>query len=213
MTMAARARRRALMLLALAAVGLQAAVACATEETTYSGAAHAPKVAVIGDSITWMSADAIHDTLDPSYAVEITGVVGATARLQVHGTDIPEFHQAAATEPDIVIINLGTNDTDESAEDILDDLSRARALFPSAACYVPVTLTTHGVGTFRSSSKAALYVNQVLPREHLADWASAVDAHPSLVGPDGVHPTGDGSVALAALYKSAADSCAPPASR
>jgi lysophospholipase L1-like esterase len=207
MVMAVRARRRALLVLALGAMVATSATGCAIEETTYTGAPRAPKVAVIGDSITWMSTDAIHDALDPSYAVEITGVVGATSRLQVHGTDIPEFREAATTNPDIVIINLGTNDGDAPAEDVLDDLNRARALFPSAACYVPVTLTTHGVGTFEPSSEAAVYVNQVLPRAHLADWASAVDAKPSLVGPDGVHPTGDGSVVLADLYKSAADSC------
>ena len=182
------------------------------DDPTYLGNPDGPLVAVAGDSITVQSAWAIHATLDPTYSVRIASSIGETTDQMVGGVPFTNITELAASKPDIVVINLGTNDGPKTPEQILANLAALRAMFPATACFVPVTISTHGIGGFAAAAADARIVNPALPTEHLADWNAALDADPTLVNPnDGVHPAGErGEQMLTTIYADAIATCPAP---
>src|SRR5207249_3580540 len=67
-----------------------------------------PKVGIIGDSITQLAAQPLHQALDPSYDVELVGQFGRRA-----DELLPFAAVIAKSKPSQAIINLGTNDATE----------------------------------------------------------------------------------------------------
>lgn len=64
-----------------------------------------PRVAVVGDSITWQSSGPINDELGDRWRLDVRGVPGATI-----GDMVEVAGDMAGQSPRQVVVNLGTND-------------------------------------------------------------------------------------------------------
>jgi len=187
-----------------------------------SVAAEKTRVACVGDSITY-GAGLEHPELEsypavlgqllgPAFEVRNFGVRGATLLRSgdLPYWDLPEFGSAAAFEPQIVILQLGTNDTKERnwrhrsefAGD-LADLIETFAALPSHP-RVWVCLPPPLFGLLRTPGNSMLE-NEVIPqitRVAQEKQAPIIDVNAALAGrgdcfPDGVHPDAEGSAAIA----------------
>jgi lysophospholipase L1-like esterase len=162
-------------------------------------------VAVLGDSITQLSANDIHSTLDSTYNVEIDATPGITVAGQ--------WSEAAAfakAQPDIAVVNLGTNDllARRTADAVIRDLEALLAEFDPSTCVVVVTIST--TETRESFRREAVAVNRWLrDRPHVADWDGAVARSPFPRGLtyDSVHPTEDGRAVLAEVLLDGVSTC------
>lgn len=177
------------------------------------------QVALVGDSITVLSADQIQRALSNQHPT-IEARMGATV-----GDMVPFAEPLAALPPRQVVIDLGSNDAlhGTPVEQTSDDFARMIALFPRAECIHLVTVNTHmhtGDGVTVQRARA---VNEVIARFVDADsridtidWdgivARSIDdsgASP-LISPDTVHPTPAGSDVLARAIATAVSGCGRP---
>ena len=181
-------------------------------------------IGLLGDSITYYDAPSFRaQAADAGFAASVTGIPG----YQLAGVK-PWLDLYADATPDVMVLNLGTNDASGDAKGYPNfslDLYRQRlglaaALFPQS-CVVVTTLTTHRTPARTSVAKdgytAAAWnavtasYNQHLRAtfDHVADWDALLAIHPEYA-PDEVHPLGsaDGVAALARLQLDAARSCA-----
>lgn len=204
------------MVVLLTAAAVVAAAALLTKATEPEG----QQVAIVGDSITVLSANQIEVALARQHT-DIEARMGATV-----GDMVPYAEPLAAPPPRQVVINLGTNDAlhGTSLAETSDDLTRMVALFPRAECIHLVTVNTHmhpeDGGVTAQRAKA---VNDVIgrfvdadARIDTIDWDGIVarsldDSGTSpLISPDTVHPTPDGSAVLARAIGSAVSGCGRP---
>ncbi len=178
--------------------------------STYRGPARAPRVLVVGDSITVLSASAIQKALDQQVRLRIEAKFGQRTdqmlgRLESGITD-PEGRPAA------IIVNLGTNDALQQHPDPAKNFLRIATKADSAPCLV---LTTVNVRKDPKAQRVVDIVNNTLgafafthPNVRIADWKRVVQAHPDYLLPgDQVHPNAQGQTALAQLYVQALRSC------
>src|SRR5262245_20418796 len=102
--------RKLAVVVALAALAALTLSSCDVNEAAYTGNPAGKKVAIIGDQMTSASISAIHAALDPTFQVRIIALEYRTAAgLQAAADTL------APTNPDVVIIDAGTNDmTDPS---------------------------------------------------------------------------------------------------
>lgn len=177
-----------------------------------------PKVALIGDSITATSEGVLRDELVRSYHLDIEATPG-------YRTDqlLPAARQAAAEQPEQVVINLGTNDAFQSwpIEQSEASLRELIGLFPQARCVHLVTVNERILDLQQTGLTPRLQAyNQMLarvaasrPGTDLVDWTAAVDAYAAAGEPSGpftfdsVHPLEPGQRDLARLYHRALDAC------
>lgn len=210
-------RTPAFPLLALfAAAVVVAAAAVVTRVTEPTGQV----VAVVGDSITVLSANQIDLALARQHPT-VEARMGATV-----GDMVPYAEPLAASRPRQVVIDLGTNDALHGTPiaQTSDDLSRMVALFPAAECIHLVRVNTHmhpeDGGVIAQRARA---VNEVIDRFvasdgriDTVDWdsivARSIDASGGspLISPDTVHPTPAGSDVLARAIGSAVSGCGRP---
>jgi len=162
-------------------------------------------VVAIGDSITYLSNAAIHASLEPVHAVEVNGIPG----IEVAGQQAAAS-QYARTQPDVVIINLGTNDVgaQRNPADVIGELGAMASEFGSASCVVFVTLTTQVV-TDDFKQRATEVNRWIRNQRHVADWDSALTEADPLVRltTDTVHPTAEGQLVMAQLIQRQVDAC------
>jgi lysophospholipase L1-like esterase len=178
----------------------------------------APRLAVIGDSITNISHDALHAAFDRDFGVSVDGRSGYTIAQQL---PTAERYADSALDPATVVINLGQNDAFATA-DLGSANAAMRALigqFPYADCIV---LTTVNGNTFSPEWNAwandfnfwvlfALAVED--DRVRLADWNSLVADYYAAGQPDGeltsdlVHPTALGAQRLVGVTAGAVHAC------
>jgi len=186
---------------------------------------HAKLVACVGDSITYGSgiSDRLRDgypaqlermlkEFDPAWEVENFGVSGATL---LSKGDLPYIRQSAyqnarASNPDIVIIKLGTNDSkphnwvyaNEYVPDYIAMIEAFRAL-PSA----PTVWICKPVPAFylNFSIRPEVIRDEILPMideislqtgAPVIDLYAALDGHGDLF-PDGIHPNAEGAGLMA----------------
>lgn len=179
-----------------------------------------PRVAVLGDSITALDAEALQSSLGDDYRFAISGNFGRTAA-QVR----PEAEELAQRTFAQVIINLGTNDVLQggSTRDAVEAIAQYVDLFDSASCVHVVTVNEHMVNqrTGASTGDLAAQFNERLraladseDRVHVIDWnavaeANLNDADPatSTLTEDSIHPTPEGNQALNDLYAEALGDC------
>lgn len=173
----------------------------------------ATKMAMVGDSITEGSADAIRYTLTAEgfTALDIDGVT--SRRIQEgDGTGSPLSGVAMlygmladpTIDPDVWVIALGTNDVGQYAE--ADDY---RDLIRSVLDMIPDDVPLVWVNTFRSDKPAAsetfneVLFDEVGRRDHsvVASWydQASRDDETQVLRDDGVHPNQHGRVVFAAL--------------
>jgi acyl-CoA thioesterase-1 len=167
-----------------------------------------PQLAVLGDSITFVSAEAIDAALKPRYALSMSAVVGVKTDGQM-----ATAKRYAGTRPDVVVINLGTNDALQGVD--VDRYEREMAkmvsMFPDS-CVIVTTIVTHPIDPTDYEQRAAAYDAYLRTLPHVADWDARV-AKASRTGlqylADAVHPNADGQRAYAELIRETADACAP----
>ena len=180
------ARAKKLLLLGVPLVLVAAACIPA-----YQGNPQGTKIAIIGDSITYVSDASFHAQLDETHSVSVDGKPGMkVADLQDDATEY------ARTHPDVVVINLGTNDGAAAAT----PLSAALGLlymaskFPDA-CVVLTTLNTHTGSPGLNAFSADL--NTGIRQGRFVDWDAIAWARGMTY--DTVHPSRDGADILAEL--------------
>lgn len=173
-----------------------------------------PRVAVLGDSITWYTKDRTKTALETAgYATSITGNPGHT-----FGTIQPWGGLYWDATPEILVVNLGTND---AARQAAGDPNYTLALlqarvrdyqngFPES-CVVFTTTAEH-----QWNSPVKREYNEFLRTlPHVADWDAIVRDHLEYL-PDGIHPFDDiagglaGNIAYANMVTEAVRACPQP---
>ena len=220
---AAMSRRRLLGLVGLAGVGAVGAVvlrprlggdatagastpaSTATTATAATAAAPTRGGAMLGDSITYMSLDALTRAIAPVASLSLVGRPGYTIDQLM-----PDAEAAALTDPAAVIIDLGTNDAlnKVSTADSVAALDSMLSLFPRATSVV-VTVNTHFGDAAARARAAAINAHIRSLDVRIADWDARVGAELAAGLPDGaitiddVHPTTRGQKVLAGLIAAA----------
>lgn len=161
-----------------------------------------PDVVVIGDSITQQSAEEIRDALGGGYDVEVKAQAGKTIQEMS-----PFVKQAMADEPDAVIVNLGTNDTN-GGTDFEADLQVVLDLIQPAECVIMVTVNDVS-GLQPEAAAIAARINRMITTSgyRVWDWNSVVKEHPEWIANDAIHPSPAGRQAIARWYKAQLDDC------
>lgn len=173
-------------------------------DSSYRGCA-GPKVTMAGDSITNLSNPTIAAAFGATYHHRIEGLPGFTIA-QV----TPTVQAQVATQPDVSVINLGTNDMGGANPNWQADLAAVTSLVTPVPCVEFVTIydghfapVGNNVGTLIN----AQLVTQVAanPTMHLVDWNAAAWADPTLLSWDQVHPSTLGRQWIANHLKAAVD--------
>jgi lysophospholipase L1-like esterase len=178
-----------------------------TTATTSSAPAEAgPRTLVlVGDSLA-VGIRSLLPALLPGWRVRIDGRGGrplADGMAVLAGTELPSDGSA------VLAISLFTND-DPAHTGALEAAARQTLRRAGArGCVVWASIARpplDGV-TVAAANRVLARLAEADPRLRLVPWAREVAAHPSLLGPDGVHPTPDGYRLRAELYAQAARSC------
>ncbi len=188
-----------------------AAPSCLVNQPFTGGGPGSPRVQFEGDSITVKSADDINARLGGSYQVGIDALYGTTASLWLGAVA-----SDAALSPDVVVINLGTNDATCTAADyrcpgsfdptlVEANYQTMAADFPAGTCVLFVTLDTHSDVVPWNPTGAAILNDWLRAHERVVDWDRAYDSS-YFTGGD-VHPTAVGRQALLNLETQAIASC------
>jgi alpha-L-fucosidase 2 len=174
------------------------------------------QVACVGDSITEGSryTSDLKSLLGVNYSVGNFGVGLATVNSESSKTYInqPVFEAAKASQPQIVIILLGTNDANPAYQQYIDNFTRDyKALIsafealgskPKIYMVLPPPIFSDSLGPYNS-----ILVQNVIPKIRqvanetglpLIDLYSAMVGHPEYFE-DGVHPNVEGSKTIAAI--------------
>jgi len=174
-------------------------------------------VVIIGDSITEQAEPLLLDQLQPESVVRVRGRGG----YRVDQME-PFAVEAAAAEPEQVIVNLGSNDvlTSWPLDKSVEAYTRLLDYFDDARCIHLVTVNERFVSASDSSMAfRALLLNAQIRAlasdagARVIDWSSMVadyDAAGAPYGPitsDSVHPTELGQRMLADAYDEALRTC------
>lgn len=165
-----------------------------------------PSVGLLGDSIVSGASADLFTALSPDHPdLRISAVPGATI-----ADMLPEAERMATDPPDIVVVDLGTNDAWQGrpASQSAAELTAMTGLFPEA-CLVLVTVTEVATEPGYDLAAAASLNAAIRSRAGatVVDWAVTVAGDPSLLGPDGIHPTPAGNAALAEAVRAAVATC------
>ena len=139
---------------------------------------------VVGDSITLGCADALRTTLGANTLVD--GKVG-----RQFSTAAAIVAAWAGTHTGPIVVDLGANGTVQprDVESVLTAAGDRRIVLVG----VSVPRRWQGGNNAVLSAAAAGHAPKVV----FVDWAAIVAAHPGSLGPDQVHPTGQGRTLLA----------------
>lgn len=176
-----------------------------------------PKAAVVGDSMIGLSIPVIDAALRPAYNESILGRIGFTV-------DGLQFfaNKYAATGPDVVAIDAGTNDAFEYDSDWngLVEVGVQHTMivtFAATKCVVWVNLNENMptnapgkdvIGHAKKFNAALRYWATQLPNLRIIDWNSTVIHYGSQnILLDGIHPNATGKTVLAHLIRGALDAC------
>lgn len=170
----------------------------------FTGNQAGPKVAVIGDSITNMSSDEFHRALDDEFAVSVDGRNSHTVAMMQESAD-----EYARLEPDIVVINLGTNDSYAGGSLAMTaiGLMAMERKFPNS-CVILTTLSTGTLSPYMNSYHAQLNqgIRNRWPSKRYIDWDAIVWDRGTVF--DTIHPTRWGSRRLAEMAEDQVRGCA-----
>lgn len=214
-------KRKLAVLLSILLVTTVMFTGCLEED--YTGNVAATKVGVLGDSLTDNIRGHLHTRLDANYAVSVTGIRGAKIN-----TLVPAAEELAPTNPEIVVLNLGTNDAwnDLPVEESIASYDSIVDMFPNS-CLVLVTIidTTTGIPPappYNSTIAAQLNEHfrslQTSRNAVIADWESTLIGHeleytfsqtiPKLyIYPDGIHQSDLGMEVMADLVAGGVNEC------
>ena len=177
-------------------------------------------VVVFGDSITEFGQDHLRKELGDEYELKVDGVFGACT-----GDRIDAAAAVAATHPDQVVVNLGTNDVvvGTPLDKVRHDIDAVLAELDSVECVHVVTvgenLISDGIPLPRSGAAVNEQIAEVVgehPNAELLHWDRVQDAaarrrgDPQALLFDGIHPDGDGLAVLAKGYEGVLGDCGRP---
>ncbi len=201
-----RSRRRlGVVVLFVLGFPVLAAGACDTIDPDYVGNIAGARLAFIGDSITHQSATTLHERFDPDFLVRVSAVVGQRYNSMSGYADV-----IAATDPNIVVLNLGTNEasgipnamfpTLTTSEEAIAAMQAMVDRFPNA-CKVIVTVNEGVIEHEDYRPEIAVALNDAIVAEAdvVVDWSAAVSGDQLLYVANGVHPTDPGKELLASL--------------
>ncbi len=207
------ARRVGPLLCALALVAATALSACSRASGQPLASSHTNnRVAIVGDSITFLSTDDIVNQLhaagdDPT----VVGRIGRSA-FEVES----DVHAAAATKPAVMLFELGTNDVTRSdaglgsAADYETWMRRYISEFPDS-CLIATTVSSHRPSPTMDVTARTINAWLHTMFTHVVEWDDYEWAqrqqHVALVEDDEVHPNPVGQAALAKLDRAAVESC------
>jgi lysophospholipase L1-like esterase len=178
------------------------------------------RVAVVGDSITFLTTGKLFEEFEGNYDVIGDAVLGA--RLS---DMMPTAKELAAQSPRQVIIDLGTNDVLKSTpiEEAAGTLREMIGLFDSAKCIHVVNINTRMTMDGQPVPEPARALNEHIEkiasedgRIDVIDWdgmvaGSVTDEFPAgTYIADTVHPSDEGGRALAGAMANALDRCGRP---
>lgn len=179
----------------------------------YKGNLDGPRVLVVGDSITDQATEEIAEVLHPDFATQVIGLSGfELAEAEPYLTPYPP------TRPDVVLIELGTNDGNDVLADTSgerrarwkDTMVAYRDLFPGS-CFVPVTMPASRDFPAWDDSQQELNDWLLATFPDAVDWngfeLGARAAGTRLLIDDHIHPNSGGEAALAALYRRGVERC------
>jgi lysophospholipase L1-like esterase len=216
--------RRALLRTALGASTLGALAACgvldADSDATTSTSTSALQpvelqtLAMIGDSITFMSQTALQTRLGATFPdVVIDAQVGRRITVGDNGqpyagTEVVDFIVAnTVAPPDVWVIALGTNDVAQYA-----GAADYRTLVDELLAPIPADAPLVWVNVYYEAERTRCQIFNLIvldeladrPRTQVADWyARAVEE--GVIDFDGVHPTTDGINVFAAVVGNAVE--------
>lgn len=174
-------------------------------------------VAIMGDSITVVSEDALRKKL-ADFTLDFHAISGLRTD-QLQGA----AERAAASRPKQVIINLGTNGVlqGRSVEQMKADLDTMITTFSSAECIHVVTLNARMMTRADPGNSTARGVNDAIedlvaahPNVDKIDWNKVVESNErtgkNAVTLDTIHPNAKGKLLLAEAYAKATRNCRKP---
>jgi lysophospholipase L1-like esterase len=157
---------------------------------------------IIGDSISF-GAQEEYPLAMPNDDVEVIATPGI--RLAPQALEIAE---AVAERPDVLVIELGTNDVPVFEPTFLDEIDDVLAETDELPCVLWVNVF---VSKFATN---AMTVNEHLDEaadDHgnlqIVDWFTLANDDRSLLSPDGLHPNEDGQQVLAQAVATSAARC------
>jgi hypothetical protein len=174
-------------------------------------------VVIIGDSITEQAEPMLLDELQPDAVVRVRGRGGYRIEQME-----PYAIEAAAAEPEQVIINLGSNDVllSWSLDRSVEAYARLLDYFDDARCVHVVTvnerffsMTDDGLGWRALLLNAQIRELAAENGADVVDWANMVADYEAVGAPygpittDSVHPTELGQKMLADAYRESLRTC------
>jgi hypothetical protein len=178
--------------------------ACNIVFQPYEGPTNAPRLYVGGDSITADSVNDINAHFQSSFQVRIDGWSGASSERMA-----PNTQDAAASMPDVAVIELGTNDPTPYYNMTLDQsetwLEQINSYFAPSTCVIFVT-PWHGTIQRPPGSLEAIAQFERVAFPRLADWDQAATAA-DYTGGDGIHPNATGLLHLVQVEATAIAGC------
>jgi len=199
--------RRVAVIVVAVVVALVAIAAIADAATSNEG----DKALILGDSITAITGKDLAKDLEPAYDVTLRAKFGATVQEMM-----PYAKEAAAQNPDQVIIDLGSNDALKQVpiQETSAQLREMVGLYPKAECIHLVNINTKMMHGNQSRTKEAQAINKVIDdlaasdsRISIIDWDGKVSD--DLVD-DTVHPNKKGQEVLAQMMDDALGRCGRP---
>jgi hypothetical protein len=159
------------------------------------GNARGHTVAVVGDSITYMSGLYIESSLrGDGYRIDATS--GYTMALMY-----PAIQQLLPTSPAAWVVELGTNDARFGTPSWSADFSKEVNALASQRCVVLVSVNPRLGSIAVSLDQAIASTVAGQSNFHELDWGDIEWQHPRWVAPDGIHPGPQGSAELAKLMR------------
>ena len=160
---------------------------------------------MIGDSLA-VGVRALLPSLLPGWQVSVDGRVSrplAEGMSILRGTTIPSDGST------VLAISLFTNDDPTHTAQLRAAVEQTLARVGANGCAVWATIARPAVNgvTYDAANSLLRRMAQEDTRLRLVPWAEQTAARPSLLGPDGVHPTPAGYRLRAQLYAQAAESC------
>lgn len=170
------------------------------------------RVVILGDSITALGEIQIHEILDDTYNVAVSGEFGERTDQRIQAARLQ-----AGLGPRQAIVNLGTNDVlqHRPAAQTITNLRQLVAAYEGAHCIFLVTINTRLDQSGNRPHAAAVSVNEgmeqlamEIPNVELIRWDQIIDeAAPKSLTTDGVHPSAEGQRLLIDAYAAALRDC------
>jgi hypothetical protein len=179
------------------------AVAVDTSPTIPAQTSGAPRdITIVGDSIS-VGAKEEYKAVMPLDEVTVV----ATSGIKLEGQR-KAITKAIASNPDVLVIELGTNDVPGYQPEFLDVIDEVLAETDAVPCVRWVTVYVP------KSEQAVAAINDHLheavdshPNLQLVDWFSIVQDDPSLLSDDGLHPNPAGHEFLARAVATSTATC------